>query len=113
VIIIGILAAIAIPVFLAQREKAQDANLVSDVRNAAAAATSCLNDADAAGVDNDYLDCDTTGKLQPFGFNPSTNVTMAYAGTTATVWSAQGTHTNGNTATFSTTGADAGQVVGP
>lgn len=37
VIIIGILAAIAIPVFLHQRERAQDAAATSDVRNMAAA----------------------------------------------------------------------------
>ena len=38
VIIIGILAAIAIPVFLAQRENANEAACRSDVRNGAAAA---------------------------------------------------------------------------
>jgi type IV pilus assembly protein PilA len=37
VIIIGILAAIAIPVFLSQRAKAQDAAAKSDLRNAASA----------------------------------------------------------------------------
>src|SRR5829696_6708861 len=37
VIIIGILAAIAIPAFLAQRSKAQDARAQSDTRNAASA----------------------------------------------------------------------------
>jgi len=37
VIIIGILAAIAIPAFLAQREKAQNARAQSDTRNAASA----------------------------------------------------------------------------
>ncbi|MBA2712818.1 MAG: prepilin-type N-terminal cleavage/methylation domain-containing protein, partial [Rubrobacteraceae bacterium] len=39
VIIIGILAAIAIPVFLSQREKADLAACRSDTRNAAEAAT--------------------------------------------------------------------------
>ena len=38
VIIIGILAAIAIPTFLAQRERAQEASAESDVRSAATAA---------------------------------------------------------------------------
>lgn len=37
IIIIGILAAIAIPVFLGQRDRAQDARAVSDVRNGATA----------------------------------------------------------------------------
>ena len=35
VVIIGILAAIAIPVFLSQREKAADAGTKSDLKNAA------------------------------------------------------------------------------
>ena len=40
VIIIGILAAIAIPTFLGQRNKARDASAVSDLRNAVTAAES-------------------------------------------------------------------------
>jgi len=39
IIIMGILAAIAIPAFLAQRQKAQDAAAKSDTRNAATAET--------------------------------------------------------------------------
>ena len=42
VIIIGILAAIAIPVFLAQRESANEAACRSDVRNGAASAQAYL-----------------------------------------------------------------------
>jgi type IV pilus assembly protein PilA len=41
VIIIGILAAIAIPAFLAQRDNARQAAQESDMRNLAAEATSC------------------------------------------------------------------------
>ena len=44
VIIIGVLAAIAIPVFLNQREQAFGATLQSDVRNGAAAAVSFAAD---------------------------------------------------------------------
>jgi type IV pilus assembly protein PilA len=44
VIIIGILAAIAIPVFLSQRANAQEKACLSDVRNGAAAATSYAAD---------------------------------------------------------------------
>src|SRR3712207_2205862 len=46
IIIIGILAAIAIPTFLAQRERAWNAAAQSELRNAAAAATSCAVDND-------------------------------------------------------------------
>jgi type IV pilus assembly protein PilA len=48
VIIIGILAAIAIPVFLAQRDRAQEAAAESDLRNAAAAATAYAGDNDGS-----------------------------------------------------------------
>jgi type IV pilus assembly protein PilA len=46
IIIIGILAAIAIPTFLAQRTKAQDAKAQSDTRNAATAETLYYADKD-------------------------------------------------------------------
>ena len=46
IIIIGILAAIAIPIFLAQREKADHAACKSDTRNAAEAATLVAADND-------------------------------------------------------------------
>jgi type IV pilus assembly protein PilA len=66
VIIIGILAAIAIPTFLAQREKAMIATCKSDTRNAAEAAvlfaTTTAN-GDFTGLDSVPLD------LAPQGFN--------------------------------------------
>ena len=86
VIIIGILAAIAIPAFLAQREQAWEAAAQSDVRNAAAAATSC-----AVPDDGDYTNCDDAAQLDPFGFNPTADVTTTMVGTT-TAWSAESEH---------------------
>ena len=113
IIIIGILAAIAIPTFLAQRERAAEANIASDVRNAAAAATSC-----PSAAANDYTDCDTVADLQAAGFNPSADVNLTDAmmsTTTADVWTLTGvTHDSlGATPTgsFSTGGANAGRVV--
>lgn len=44
VLIIGILAAIALPAFLGQRAKAQDANTKSQARNAVTAMESCATD---------------------------------------------------------------------
>jgi type IV pilus assembly protein PilA len=112
VIIIGILAAIAIPTFLAQRERAAVANIESDVRNAAAA--TCL--ADPASTS--YLDCNTVADLQANGFNPSADVNLTDAmmnTTTADVWTLTGvTHDitgAAPTGSFSTGGADAGHVV--
>jgi type IV pilus assembly protein PilA len=45
ILIIGILAAIALPTFLGQQKKAQDAAAKSDVRNAVTQIESCLADA--------------------------------------------------------------------
>ena len=71
VIIIGILAAIAIPVFLAQRERAQEAECQSDLRNAAAAANAYL-----AGEGNGSFAGMTLDDLETNGYNASPNVDM-------------------------------------
>jgi type IV pilus assembly protein PilA len=42
ILIIGVLAAIALPVFLGQRAKASDADAVADVRNAVSQMESCF-----------------------------------------------------------------------
>ncbi len=77
VIIIGILAAIAIPVFLAQRENALQGECRSDTRNAAAAATAYASDqtdGSYTGATMDILDDD-------YGFNQSPNTTTTITGT--------------------------------
>src|SRR5215210_5555921 len=74
VIIIGILAAIAIPTFLAQREKAQRAGCMSDTRNAAAAAVSFGTD-----TEGDYTGMDQAALIAN-GFNQTgTNDTQVTA----------------------------------
>jgi type IV pilus assembly protein PilA len=85
VIIIGILAAIAIPTFLAQREKAQIATCKSDTRNAAEAAV--LYAADTA--DGDFSGIDLPGLVangfnQTEGYGP-TDVTEEGGGTGVTI----------------------------
>src|SRR5215213_7794242 len=65
VIIIGILAAIAIPTFLAQRDKAVIATCKSDARNAAEAAV--LAAADTAT--GSFADVTTMDQLLEQGFN--------------------------------------------
>ena len=50
VIIIGILAAIAIPAFLSQREKAQVAAVKSDVRNSVSIDAALIADGTAGGI---------------------------------------------------------------
>jgi type IV pilus assembly protein PilA len=100
IVIIGVLAAIALPAFLAQREQAWQAAAQSDLRNAAAAATSC-----AVPTGGDYSACETDAQLRPFGYRPTANVTLTADGTT-TAWSATTTNTldDGTTYTFDTAG---------
>ncbi len=106
VLIIAILAAIAIPVFLAQRERAWEATAQSDARNAAAAATSCFIQPQS------YDPCNTTGELDDFGYNRTNLVTVDYGGDVDD-WSIAVTHNSGGqTAEFQTWGAEGvrGQV---
>jgi len=55
ILIIGILAAIALPAFLGQRAKAQDAAAKSDARNMVSQMETCYTDADT------YTGCPGTG----------------------------------------------------
>jgi len=114
VIIIGILAAIAIPAFLAQRDNARVAAIESDLRNWASAASSC-----SADNDGSYETC-TKAVLgaAPYNATESTGVTVNVndAALTEDVWSATATHADlpaGTSASFTTDPAspDAGQVV--
>ena len=57
ILIIGILAAIALPTFLGQRDKAKDSSAKSDVRNAVSQIESCL-------VDDPIGTCTAAGVLQ-------------------------------------------------
>jgi type IV pilus assembly protein PilA len=106
VIIIGILAAIAIPTFLAQRDRANRSAIESDLRNAGAAATSC-----ATANGGSYASCDLA-TIRTFGFNPTEGVTVTPTPATAS-WSATAVHENleGTSGSFSTTGDAAGRVV--
>ena len=117
ILIIAILAAIAIPVFLAQRERAWEATAQSDVRNAAAAATSCYTD---SGPPQTYAACLTAAQLDDYGYNKTQAVTIN-TGTAlgdGNNWSVAMQHTSGGQAavftTFNTAAAgvdsNAGQV---
>ena len=89
VVIIGILAAIAIPKFANTKEKAYLATMKADLRNLATYEESYA--ADSAGA---YFSGTATSGSPLQGFNPSQNVTVV---TTAVVgppagWSAVATH---------------------
>lgn len=57
ILIIGILAAIAIPTFLGQRAKGQDASAKSDARNTVSLVESCFTSNES------YVNCTTEGQL--------------------------------------------------
>jgi type IV pilus assembly protein PilA len=110
IIIIGILAAIAIPTFLAQRDNARQAAQESDMRNLAAEATAC-----SADNDGSYAPCTmVTLNAAPYNFVGTDGVTCTLpAAPTANTWAGQcrqGDLPAGQMATFSITGLDAGQV---
>ena len=89
VVIIGILAAIAIPKFANTKEKAYVASMKADLRNLATYEESYA--ADSAGT---YFSGSATGTTSLQGFLPSGNVTVtatALAGPPAT-WSAAASH---------------------
>ena len=104
VIIIGILAAIAIPVFLSQRTQAYESAAKSDLRNAAAAATSC-----SADNNGDYTNCKTDTQLKAYGFRQSENVTYTNTTGSATAWAATAKNSKGG-ATFKFDTAGNGRV---
>jgi type IV pilus assembly protein PilA len=103
VIIIGILAAIAIPVFLNQRSSAQDSAAQSDLRNLASAAQAYYADNDGTYTGMTFPVLQAT----PYDVNTSDGVTGH--GVTVTgggdSFTATATSAAGNTFTFdSTTG---------
>ncbi len=89
VIIIGILAAIAIPVFLNQREKARNSAANSDIRNLVTAEEAHYTDADAYTT--------AAADLQSSGFSSSSGVyscvSVATDGDSFKAWAA---HENGS-----------------
>ena len=104
VIIIGVLAAIAIPTFLEQRERAWEAAAKSDLRNAAAAATSC-----SVEDGGSYVACGSVADITPFGFNKTDDVDFNNMTGTTTDWSAETQHSLDDT-TYVFDTANGGQV---
>jgi type IV pilus assembly protein PilA len=83
IVIIGILAAIAIPVFLNQRKKGVDASLKSDLKNAATAVETYATDNPTTAIPAGPLEVSApdagTGILA--GFRPSAGNTIKLKGT--------------------------------
>jgi type IV pilus assembly protein PilA len=95
VIIIGILAAIAIPTFLNQREGAQDSAAESDLRNFASAAQAYYADNDGS-----YASMTKQGLIDNFGYNESDGVTTTLDSTSADNFTASATSASGNSFTY-------------
>jgi type IV pilus assembly protein PilA len=107
IIIIGILAAIAIPVFLSQRDKAREAAAQSDLRNAAAAATSC-----AADNDGNYSTCDLTELNTNYDLKHTDGVTMTVPAATLTAnrWVGTSVHDDDSDPTTFTFDTNVGHI---
>ena len=63
ILIIGILAAIALPAFLGQQKKGQDADAKSQVRNLVSQVESCF------ATEQTYVGCDAVAKYADSGLN--------------------------------------------
>lgn len=105
IIIIGILAAIAIPAFLNQRQKAWASQVESDVKNAAIAAESY-----AVGNNGSYAGLNETA-LADNGFNETQDVHVTVSGVTADAYTLTGVNDNlesGRTFTYT---SESGTIV--
>ncbi|HQY33854.1 prepilin-type N-terminal cleavage/methylation domain-containing protein [Actinotalea sp.] len=120
IIIIGILAAIAIPAFLNQREKAWVSQVESDLKNAAIAAESQAVDDNGDYSALNGVVVETNGVVTaagPFdlnGFNGTVGVDMDVTAADATGFTLQATHANLNGgADVYTYDSDTGVIAGP
>jgi len=110
ILIIGILAAIALPSFLGQQKKGQDASAKSDARNAVTHVESCF------ATTQDYGQCKTAAQLGTTGLDIGGAIVVTSANATSYVVTATSksgntfviTKTNGGPPTRSCTGSSGG-----
>jgi type IV pilus assembly protein PilA len=91
ILIIGILAAIALPAFLGQQQKGEDADAKSNGRNTVSQVESCYAN------EQDYNNCDTAAELGNTGLpiGAASNPTVSIAPNTAKGWDITSTSKNG------------------
>ena len=77
ILIVGILAAIALPTFLGQQKKGQDAAAKSDARNAVTQVESCFGDS------QDYRVCMTAAQLGTTGLDIGGAIVITSANATS------------------------------
>ena len=98
-LIVALLAAIALPVFLNQQEKAQDADAKSNARNLVSSIEACQASTE------DYTECDTVAELGTTGIptvdgTPTTDGTVGVAASTRSTFTITA-HSKHPHATFS------------
>ncbi|HEY1274156.1 MAG TPA: type IV pilin protein [Thermoleophilaceae bacterium] len=108
ILIIGILAAIALPAFLGQRQKGQDAEAKSNVRNLVSHMESCFTQGET------YVGCDSnadvTGSGIPIGAG---NGKVVISNLGAATYTLVGTSKSGHTFTYDKTAAGANKSCAP
>ena len=104
VLIIGILAAIALPSFLGQQKKGQDASAKSDVRNVVSQVESCYadtSDYSTCVAGTDPLTTAKTGMSIVNAATATTKGTVAYKASAADTYTVQARSQSDTTYTFS------------
>jgi type IV pilus assembly protein PilA len=100
ILIIGILAAIALPAFLGQRQKGQDAEAKSNVRNLVSHMESCFTNAET------YVGCDAAQTdIASSGLPVGAGGSLAISAQTAVGYTLVGTSKSGHTFTYAKTAA--------
>src|SRR5690242_2165686 len=99
ILIIGILAAIALPMFLGHRKRAQDADAKSTAKGLATEVELCF------ATEEDFTKCDTPAKLAgtldvAYGTNPGEAYIVTATKTTFEVTATSKATTNGSNHTF-------------
>ena len=108
ILIIGILAAIALPTFLGQQKKGQDASAKSDARNLVSQVESCFADS------QDYSQCATIATIGSTGLNLVDGAPAASSGnvgvsaSTASSFTVTAASKSGNTFNIVRSGTGAG-----
>ena len=113
VLIIGILAAIAIPAFLSQRQAGWEAQVRSDLHSATVAAQGFA--LDHGGNYNDMCNGvlpDATS-IRNWGFKPTTGVVLDVEGTPGTNYLLKATHTSFGATKVFRFNSSTGRITGP